>query len=385
MTRLYHEIEDTVYFWFGANDTSGTGGDGATPLADVRLAGAAAGASPTLSPTPILLSHGDFPAGAHEIAVAATAANGFAADSTYAVFSALTIDTQNPTGFVGSFTLSPVLSNPWDELQDDHLIFGTFGHKMKGLVVYTGRVDGTPSDQNFDTDGFVETEGGQLNGATLVMTSGINEGQHRIITQFTAANQNCAFDNSWVVQPAANDEFVILGQSSGMTDRAIISSTLGQAQVDVTRVNGDLISDLIAGRVDASVGAMAAGTVTAAAIATDAIDDDAIATGAIASTAFAAGAINAAAIATDAIGAAELAADAAVEIADAILERDIDQVETTMALHSLGTAILKAVSRIRDNAGTLEVFRTDGSTLHLSQTVTTDASADPVDELTVGT
>jgi hypothetical protein len=69
-------IEDTVYFWIAANDTSGSGGDGATPLFDVREAGAAAGAIPLLSGTPTLLSHANFPAGCHEIAVAATVANG---------------------------------------------------------------------------------------------------------------------------------------------------------------------------------------------------------------------------------------------------------------------------------------------------------------------
>ena len=55
-----------------------------------------------------------------------------------------------------------------------------------------------------------------------------------------------------------------------------------------------------------------------------------------------------------------------------------------MGLHTLGTAILKAVSRIRDNAGTLEVYRTNGTTIHMSQTITTDAGNDPIDELTVG-
>jgi len=94
----------------------------------------------------------------------------------------------------------------------------------------------------------------------------------------------------------------------------------------------------------------------------------------LANTDFAAGAIDAGA----------LAADAALEIADAILKRDIDQVEATAPKHSLTTAILKAVSRIVDDAGTLKTYRTDGSTLHMSQTITVNATADPIDELTVG-
>ncbi len=94
--------------------------------------------------------------------------------------------------------------------------------------------------------------------------------------------------------------------------------------------------------------------------------------------------LNAAAIATDAIGSAEVSSAAADKIADALLKRDMDQVEGAAPKHSLTTAVLKAVSRVRDNAGTLEVFRTDGTTVQLSQTVTVDAGLDPIDELAVG-
>jgi len=92
--------------------------------------------------------------------------------------------------------------------------------------------------------------------------------------------------------------------------------------------------------------------------------------------------------ATDGLGALKTLVDAiptANAIADAILKRDIDQVEVTAAVHSLTTAILKAVSRIKDNAGTLETYMTNGTTVKLSQTVTTDTSDEPIDELGVGT
>ena len=108
MSHQYATLEDTVYFYFGSNDTSGSGGDGATPLFDVREAGAAASAIPLLSGTPTLLTHANYPAGCYEVAVAATAANGFAADDVFGVFCTLAIDSQNPTGFVGSCKLSSV-------------------------------------------------------------------------------------------------------------------------------------------------------------------------------------------------------------------------------------------------------------------------------------
>lgn len=109
--KQYAALESTLYFWFAANTTSGSGGDGASPAADVRLAGAAVDAIPTLSPTPTLLTHANYSAGCYEVAVAATTGNGFAADNTYAVFCTLAIDSQNPTGFIGSFDLKPVIAD----------------------------------------------------------------------------------------------------------------------------------------------------------------------------------------------------------------------------------------------------------------------------------
>jgi hypothetical protein len=109
----YATLEDTVYFWFAANDTSGSGGDGASPVFDVREGGDSGGASaiPTHSASATLLTHANYASGCHEVAVPATAANGFAAGNTYGVFCTLLVDSQNPSGFVGSFTLGPVVSD----------------------------------------------------------------------------------------------------------------------------------------------------------------------------------------------------------------------------------------------------------------------------------
>ena len=100
----YAEIADTVYFWFAANATTGAADDGATPLYDVRLAGAAADAAPTASGTPTLLSHSDYGAGLHEIAIDTSSPAPWAAGE-YAVFCTLTVSTVNPGGFCGSFKL----------------------------------------------------------------------------------------------------------------------------------------------------------------------------------------------------------------------------------------------------------------------------------------
>ena len=76
--------------------------------------------------------------------------------------------------------------------------------------------------------------------------------------------------------------------------------TATDVETDTADIQTRLPAALVSGRIDASVGAMAADTVTAAAIATGAIDADAIA--------------------ADAIGESELAADAIAEIKAAVVE-----------------------------------------------------------------
>lgn len=71
----------------------------------------------------------------------------------------------------------------------------------------------------------------------------------------------------------------------------------------------------------------------------------------------------------------------AVAIADAVMTRASSNWEATAPVKSLGMAVMKACHRVRDNAGTLEVYRADGTTLHASQAVTGDATNLPIDEL----
>lgn len=184
----------------------------------------------------------------------------------------------------------------------------------------------------------------------------------------------------------------LVGAMAGdvVTAAAIANGAIDAATFAAGAINAAAIADaaidaatFASGAIDAA--AIAGDAITAAKVADGAIDAATFAAGAIDAAAIANGAIDAATFAAGAIDAAALAADAGNEIADALLKRDIDQVEATAPVHSLTTAILKAVSRIVDDAGTLKTYQTDGSTLHLSQTITVNASADPIDELSVGT
>src|SRR5690606_25140274 len=95
---------------FAANDTAGSGDDGASAVFDVRLGGAAADAAPVYSGNATLLSHANYPAGCYEIEIPATEENGFAEGETYGVFCTLAVDGQNPSGHIGSFQISAPLS-----------------------------------------------------------------------------------------------------------------------------------------------------------------------------------------------------------------------------------------------------------------------------------
>lgn len=78
-----------------------------------------------------------------------------------------------------------------------------------------------------------------------------------------------------------------------------------------------------------------------------------------------------------AITAASLATDAANEIADAVLTRNVSNVEASAQHHTLCTLILAGLEwSIADTTWTIK--RTDGTTPHYTKTLTTSAGADPI-------
>lgn len=76
--------------------------------------------------------------------------------------------------------------------------------------------------------------------------------------------------------------------------------------------------------------------------------------------------------------------DSGTDIAGVLLKLDIDTVESAAPIHSLLTAILKAVSKVEDDSGVEKTYETDGSTLKMSRTLTTDPTAQPISGTTVG-
>jgi hypothetical protein len=68
------------------------------------------------------------------------------------------------------------------------------------------------------------------------------------------------------------------------------------------------------------------------------------------------------------------------DLALALLKRAIADAETLPEFRSLGGAVQKLVNRVRINGASLEIYEADDSTVSGIQTLTTDASADPIVE-----
>lgn len=70
-------------------------------------------------------------------------------------------------------------------------------------------------------------------------------------------------------------------------------------------------------------------------------------------------------------------------LADAILARDVDNVEATAGFHTLCGATLRLVSKNAPSGTDLVTYRTNGSTAFGKQALTTNAALDPIESIGV--
>jgi len=200
---------ETVYFWFAANLTTGAAGDGATPLYDVRLAGAASSAAPTASGTPTLLTHANYTDGLHEIAIDTT---GYA-NGEYAVFCTLTISTVNPAGFVGSFKVRTANRIDAIKTKTDFLPSVTAGNA--GGVFIAGTNAATTITTSLTT-----TFTGNLTGSVASVTGAVGS-----VTGLTASNLDATV-SSRATQTSVDDlpTNAELATALGTADDAVLTA-----------------------------------------------------------------------------------------------------------------------------------------------------------------
>lgn len=110
MSTKYVELESSAHFNFGLNDAAGAGDGTGTPAFDVRESGATAGDAPIYSGSAVLLTHANYPLGSFEVAIAATAANGFVVDTTYSVWITATINAVDFTSHLGDLVTTPLVT-----------------------------------------------------------------------------------------------------------------------------------------------------------------------------------------------------------------------------------------------------------------------------------
>lgn len=158
--------------------------------------------------------------------------------------------------------------------------------------------------------------------------------------------------------------------------------TATDVETDTADIQSRLPAALVSGRIDASVGAMASGVLTATAIAADAITAAKIADGAIDAATFAAGAINATAIASDAITDAKVASDVTIASVTGAVGSVTGNVggNVTGSIGSLATQA-KADVNAEADAALADVGVTTTVTGRIDAAVTTRASQTSVDTI----
>lgn len=112
--------------------------------------------------------------------------------------------------------------------------------------------------------------------------AGTGAGQSRMILSNTNATPSViTIDNAWTTNPSTDSVYVVYGHS-GADVRLFQGSNVSQwataanvsaVETDTQDIQSRLPAALVSGRMDASVGAMAANTLTASALATDAVDE----------------------------------------------------------------------------------------------------------------
>jgi hypothetical protein len=263
----------------------------------------------------------------------------------------------------------------WDEARSGHVSAGTFG---QGVASVQGNVTGSAAS--------VTGAVGSVTGAVgSVAAAGIAAASFAAGAIDAAAIATDAITAAKIAADAIGASELGADAVTEIQSGLATAAALATVQADTDDLQTRLPAALVSGRIDASVGAMAANTVTAAAIAADAITAAKIADGAIDAATFAAGAIDAAAVATDAIGAAEFSQAAADKVWATAARALTDK--AGFALSAAGIqAIWDALTAVLTTAGSIGKVLVDNVNAAITSRATpAQVNAEIVDALSVDT
>jgi hypothetical protein len=240
----------------------------------------------------------------------------------------------------------------WDEAYAAHTAAGSFGKLMDTLRKSNYVTDGTvASGQTPTTTVFrsnLTAPSGTYDHQTMLFLTGVLAGESKPVDTYSATNGTFTLAEALTSAPTVGDEFVLLPEhvhpitaiAAGV--RTELATEL--ARIDVT--NSSRLADA-----DYTAPLDAAGTRSALGLASANLDTQ--------------------------LG--DL--PTAIENADALLGRSVANSQSTAAEWSLCTLVLAALeSTIAGSTWT--IYRTDGTTVHATKTVTTDASAEPITGVT---
>lgn len=217
-----------------------------------------------------------------------------------------------------------------------------------GTAAATPTVAGVPEVDLTHVAGSTTSVSALASGVATLLADWLNGGRLDLILDIIAADTTTDIPALIAALQAFVDTEV--AAIKAVTDALPDAGALTTIQADLDNIQTRIPAALVSGRIDASVGAMASGVVTATAIAANAIGTSELADGAI----------TAAKIATGAIDADAIAADAATEIAEAAMSALVETGLTLREAQRLFAAVL--LSKVSGAGTTTIVFRDVGDT-----------------------
>lgn len=179
---------------------------------------------------------------------------------------------------LASDAVAEIADGVWDEAISGHQAAGTTGRNLTLSASILGEftLTGTPSNRVLQISGGSAVTD-YYKDLQLLITSGALIGQARPIESYNGATTEITLDEALTSAPAAGVTVAILGVHahpiSQVQSGLATSAALAVAQADLDNIQTRIPASLVSGRMDASVGAMAADVLTASALATDAVNE----------------------------------------------------------------------------------------------------------------
>lgn len=185
-------------------------------------------------------------------------------------------------GALSTAANNKIADQVWDEARSGHTTDGSFGQVNQAVRSATAQGGGT---NTITLDASASAVDDLYSGCLAWIVAGTGAGQAGVITDYVGSTKVATVDNNWRTNPDNTSVFVLLPGSLGLTSATLASAVWGAATASYATAGtfGKAVSDILddTGTSGVIVASLAAGSITAAVVATGAIDADAIASDAV--------------------------------------------------------------------------------------------------------